>query len=278
MTTSSSNNILNALSFDIEDYFQVSNFESLVSFADWDKYPSRVEANTRKILSLLAESDICATFFILGWVAERFPALVREIVAGGHELAVHGYRHRLIYSLDPKEFREDLRRAIDCIEQAGGQKVLGHRAPSFSITERSLWAIDVMQELGLRYDSSIFPIRHPRYGIPTAPSVPYEIRPDFWEFPLATVKLGPIKLPMAGGAYFRIFPYVLIRWGLRRLNRICVPATVYLHPWEFDPEQPRFNTSLQVRLRHYHNLSQTESRFRRLCGDFRFTAIRDMLK
>lgn len=167
MITSSSNSVLNALSFDIEDYFQVSNFESLVGFADWEKYPSRVETNTHKILSLLAESDICATFFILGWVAERFPALVREIVTGGHELAVHGYRHRLIYSLDPKEFREDLRRAINCIEQAGCQKVLGHRAPSFSITERSLWAIDVMQELGLRYDSSIFPIRHPRYGIPT---------------------------------------------------------------------------------------------------------------
>lgn len=270
--------MLNALSFDIEDYFQVSNFESFIRFADWDKHPSRVEANTRKILALLSEANLHSTFFILGWVAERFPGLVREIAGGGHELAVHGYRHRLIYSLDQKEFRDDLRQAVDRIEQAGSQKVLGHRAPSFSVTEHSLWAIDAMQELGLRYDSSIFPIRHPRYGIPSAPLTPYEVRPGFWEFPLATVKFGPLKLPMAGGAYFRLFPYPFIRWGLRRLNHASIPATVYLHPWEFDPGQPRFETSLQVRLRHYHNLDQTESRFRRLCRDFRFAPIRDLLE
>lgn len=268
---------INALSFDVEDYFHVSNFESFVSFEDWGTYESRVERNTHTILELMAEAQIKATFFVLGWVAERFPALVREIAAAGHELGTHSYRHRLIYTLAPDEFRRDLRQSIDLVEQAGSQKVLGHRAPSFSVTEKSLWAIDIMQEEGLRYDSSIFPTKHPRYGIPSAPRAPYEIRPGFWEFPMATVKLGAANLPVAGGGYFRLYPYAVTRWGMRRINREALPAMVYLHPWEFDPGQPRLNASLQARFRHYNNLKKTGDRLRRLCREFQFAPARRVL-
>ncbi len=267
----------NALSFDVEDYFQVSNFESFIRFEDWEKHESRVERNTRIILDVLAENKIRATFFTLGWVAEKVPKLVRAIADAGHELAAHGYRHRLVYSLDPQEFRRDLRQSIDLIEQAGGQKIIGHRAPSFSITEKSLWALDIMQEEGVRYDSSVFPVRHPRYGIPDAPRAPYEIRPGFWEFPMATFTVGATKIPVAGGAYFRLYPYPVTRWGLRRINREGKPLVMYLHPWEFDPQQPRFDVSLNVRLRHYSNLDKTERRLRRLCQDFQFTTVRDVL-
>jgi polysaccharide deacetylase family protein (PEP-CTERM system associated) len=274
MTTSP---VKNALSFDVEDYFQVSNFESFIRFEDWDKHESHVERNTRVILDVLAEHKIHATFFVLGWVAEKFPQLVRAIADAGHELGTHSYRHRLVYSLDPQEFRRDLRLSIDLIEQAGGQKVLGHRAPSFSITDKSLWALDIMQEEGLRYDSSVFPVRHPRYGIPDAPRAPYEIRNGFWEFPMATFQFGSMKIPVAGGAYFRLYPYPVTRWGLRRINREGKPLVMYLHPWEFDPNQPRFDASLNVRLRHYSNLSKTEGRLRRLCGDFEFGTVKKVL-
>lgn len=269
--------VVNALSFDVEDYFHVSNFESFIRFEDWDKHESHVERNTRVILNLLAERRIRATFFVLGWVAEHFPALIAEIAAAGHEIAAHGYRHRLIYTLDPEEFRRDLRKAVDLIEHASGKRVFGHRAPSFSVTERSLWAIDIMQEEGLKYDSSVFPIRHPRYGIASAPRAPYEIRPGFWEFPMATARIAGTNMPVAGGAYFRIFPYALTRWGVRSINREGNPAVLYMHPWEFDPGQPRFNTSLQVRFRHYYNLGKTEARLRRLCEEFRFTTVHEVL-
>lgn len=269
--------IINALSFDVEDYFHVSNFESFVMFSDWGNYESRVERNTRKILELLAGNGIKATFFVLGWVAERFPKLVREIADAGHELGTHSYRHRLIYTLDPEEFRADLRRSIDLVEQTSGQKVIGHRAPSFSVTDQSLWAIDIMQEEGLKYDSSIFPIRHHRYGIPTAPRAPYEIKPGFWEFPMATFKLGSSNMPVAGGGYFRLYPYAMTRWGMRRINTENKPAIVYLHPWEFDPEQPRLQASLQARFRHYNNLNKTADRLRRLCSEFSFTTARKVL-
>lgn len=269
--------VTNALSFDVEDYFHVSNFESFIAFEHWDRYESRVERNTRTIFDILAENETRATFFVLGWVAERFPKLVQEIADAGHELGVHGYRHRLIYRLSPDEFRKDLRRTIDLVEDASGQKVLGHRAPSFSVTERSLWAIDILQEEGLRYDSSVFPIRHPRYGIPKARRAPWEIRDGFWEFPMATVRIGVTNVPIAGGAYLRILPYALTRWGLRRMNRENLPAVVYLHPWEIDPGQPRFETSPQVGLRHYYNLDKTKARLRRLCKEFRFTTLQEVL-
>jgi polysaccharide deacetylase family protein (PEP-CTERM system associated) len=269
--------ITNVLSFDVEDYFHVSNFENIVSFDDWGKFESRVETNTHKILDVLGERGIAATFFVLGWVAEKFPHLVRAIADGGHEVGTHSYRHRLIYTLDPKEFRSDLRQSIDLVEQASGQKVLGHRAPSFSITEQSLWAIDVMMQEGLRYDSSVFPIHHHRYGIPSAPRAPYEIRPGFWEFPIATAKLGKTNLPVAGGGYFRLYPYAITRWGMRQMNTDKLPVMVYLHPWEFDPDQPRLNASMQARFRHYNNLGKTTARLRRLCQEFQFTTARKAL-
>ena len=269
--------IANALSFDVEDYFHVSNFESIVSFDDWGKFESRVENNTRKILDVLDEAKVTATFFVLGWVAENFPKLVRQIADAKHEVGTHSYRHRLIYTLDPKEFRADLRRSIDLVEQSSGQKVLGHRAPSFSVTEQSLWAIDVMQEEGLRYDSSVFPIRHHRYGIPGAPRAPYEIRSGFWEFPMATAKLGKSNVPVAGGGYFRLYPYAVTRWGMQQMNADRLPAMVYLHPWEFDPEQPRLPASMQARFRHYNNLGKTAGRLRRLCQEFPFTTAQKVL-
>ena len=268
---------MNALSFDVEDYFQVSNFESRVAFGDWSKFESRVERNTDQILEILAEHRISATFFVLGWAAEHYPAMVRRIAAAGHELATHGYRHRRIYDLQRDQFRDDLRESIDLIEQAGGQKVLGHRAPSFSITGKSLWALNVLQEAGLKYDSSIFPIRRPGCGIPGGPRAPYEIRPGLWEFPIATVKLGGANLPVAGGGYFRLYPYAVTRWALRRINAEHRAAIVYLHPWELDPGQPRLAGSWQARFRHYNNLARTVERLRRLCREFRFTTAREVL-
>jgi polysaccharide deacetylase family protein (PEP-CTERM system associated) len=269
--------VVNALSFDVEDYYQVSNFESFILFEDWDRYESRVERNTSLILEILSEHSIRATFFVLGWVAEKHRRLVRSIADAGHELGSHSYRHRLIYQLSPEQFRVDLRLSIDMIEQVCGQKVLGHRAPSFSITDRSLWAIEIMQEEGLLYDSSIYPIRHHRYGIPSAPRAPFEILPGFWEFPMATARVGQTNVPMAGGGGFRIFPYALTRWGLRSINREALPAMVYMHPWEFDPAQARFNASLQVRFRHYFNLKKTAPRLRKLCEEFSFRPAREVL-
>lgn len=267
----------NVLSIDVEDYYQVSNFAHLVSFERWGEFECRVERNTAILLEVLAGAAIKGTFFILGWVAQRHPSLVAEIAAAGHEVATHGYRHRLIYDLEPAEFRRDLRQSVDLIEQASGQRVLGHRAPSFSITTRNPWAIDILQEEGLLYDSSIFAIRHPRYGIPDAPRAPYEIRPGFWEFPMATLRFGCTNLPVAGGAYFRLYPYALTRCGVRRMNREGLPAMIYLHPWEVDPEQPRLPTSLQARLRHYTNLKKTEPRLRKLCREFQFATAAEVL-
>jgi polysaccharide deacetylase family protein (PEP-CTERM system associated) len=265
--------VINALSFDIEDYFQVSNFESFVRFEDWRGYESRVERNTDKILQVLADHDSQATFFVLGWVAEQFPGLVERIALAGHELATHGYRHQLVYRLTPEEFRRDLRLSIDLIEQSGGQKVLGYRAPSFSITAENPWALDILHEEGLKYDSSIYPIRHPRYGMRESPLDPYEIRPGLLEFPLATSRWAGMRVPVAGGGYFRIFPYFFIRWGLRRINREGRPFVFYLHPWEFDPDQPRLKASLQARFRHYRDLDRTEPRLRALMGEFEFTTV-----
>ncbi len=270
--------IQNVISVDVEDYYQVSNFAHLVSFEQWGSHESRVSRNTALLLQVFEDYGIKATFFILGWVAEHYPKIVKDIAKAGHEIGTHGYQHRLVYDLGPAEFRADLRKSIDFIEQAAGTKVLGHRAPSFSITERSLWALDIMQEEGLLYDSSIFAVHHPRYGIPSAPRAPYEVRKGFWEFPMATVRLGNTNLPIAGGAYFRLYPYALTRRGLRSINREGLPAMIYLHPWEFDPGQPRMPASLQARLRHYTNLKRAEPRLRRLCQEFQFAPAAEVLK
>jgi polysaccharide deacetylase family protein (PEP-CTERM system associated) len=242
---------------------------------------SRVAANTTRLLDLFDEFSVKATFFVLAWVAERQPVLVREIVRRGHEAASHGYGHELVYDLSPEAFRADIRRAKQVIEDAGGQAVAGYRAPSYSITARSMWALDVLIEEGYRYDSSIFPIRHDRYGVPGSPRHPYEIdRPAgrIVEAPPSTVAIGGMTLPVAGGGYFRLLPYRWTERGIARLNRReGKPAVFYLHPWEIDPDQPRFRADWLGRFRHYRNLHATEGRLRRLLGAFRFGPMRDVL-
>jgi polysaccharide deacetylase family protein (PEP-CTERM system associated) len=269
--------IVNAMSVDVEDYFQVSAFDRVVDRASWDGRESRVVAYTRRLLDLFDEFGVKATFFVLGWVAERQRALVRDIDARGHEIASHGYSHRLVYEQTPAEFREDVRRAKRLLEDASGKPVAGYRAPSYSITKLSLWALDVLVDEGYRYDSSIFPIRHDRYGIPDSPRAPYVIRggtSPLVEVPASAARLAGVNLPVAGGGYFRLLPYGWTRWGIGRINAVERRAAVfYLHPWEVDPEQPRLHASALSRFRHYRNLDQTEPRLRRLLRDFAFGPV-----
>ncbi len=272
---------LNALSIDLEEYFQVSNFAGLIERSHWDALPSRVQNSTRRLLDAIDATGNRATFFVLGWVAERHPELVREIAARGHEIACHGYGHELVYELGPERFCADLRRARAAIEQATGSPVYGYRAPSYSITEASLWALRILVEEGFRYDSSIFPIRHHRYGIPGFARRPVRIElgdgQSIHEFPLTTLAAGPWSLPLAGGAYLRFLPLSLFAWGLGRLIAAGEPTVLYLHPWEIDPEQPRQAVGWLVRVNHYHNLHRTEARLRQLLERFRFAPMGDVL-
>ena len=273
--------VVNAMTIDVEDYFQVSAFDDVVKREEWETRPSRVVSNTMRLLQLFDEYSVKSTFFVLGWVADRFPGLVRDIAAAGHELASHGYGHRIVYSQTPDEFREDVRRAKGTIENVSGHVVGGYRAPSFSITKDSLWALDVLVEEGYRYDASIFPIRHDRYGIPDAPRHRHVLtRPGgtLTEAPGSTVRLFGSNLPVAGGGYFRILPYWWTKWGIARLNRTeAQPAIFYLHPWEIDPDQPRLHASRLSRFRHYRNLDQAEPRLKRLLTDFRFGMLKDVI-
>jgi polysaccharide deacetylase family protein (PEP-CTERM system associated) len=274
--------ILNAMTIDVEEHFHVSVFDGVLPRHRWASLDSRVCANTERLLGILADYETKATFFVLACVAERFPALVKRIAACGHEIASHGFGHRLIYDQTPRAFREDVRRAKTILEDVGGQQVQGYRAPSYSITPKSLWALDILIEEGYRYDSSVYPIRHDRYGIPESPRHPYVIhRPAgaLLEVPGATATVGPLNVPVGGGGYFRILPYSWIHWGISRLNTSEGRAAIfYLHPWEIDPDQPRLRTGLLGGFRHYHNLHKTEARLRRLLTDFRFgpmTAVID---
>jgi polysaccharide deacetylase family protein (PEP-CTERM system associated) len=271
----------NAMTVDVEDYFQVSVFDSVVPREHWESMESRVEANTERLLNLFDEFAVKGTFFVLGWVAERHPSLVQAIVARGHELASHGYAHRLVYKQTPDEFRQDVRRAKALLEDIGGVEVHGYRAPSFSVTQQSMWALDVLLEERYRYDASIFPIRHDRYGIPDAPRWPHHLDRAggrIYEVPGSTVRLGGTNLPVAGGGYFRILPYAWTRWGLERLNaQDGQPAIFYLHPWEIDPAQPRLPANALGRFRHYRNLHKTEARLRSLMRDFQFGPLNGVL-
>jgi len=266
--------ITNVLTVDVEDYFHVSVFDGILPRAEWSRMESRVCRNTERLLGLFAEYGVVGTFFVLGWVAERFRELVKRIAAGGHEIASHGYAHRLIYDQTPAAFREDVRRAKALLEEATGRPVLGYRAPSYSITPRSLWALDILLEEGYRYDSSIYPIHHDRYGIPLSERHPYLIERSVGtlvEVPGSTASVGPLKLPIGGGGYFRILPYCWTRWGIARVNRReKLPAVFYLHPWEIDPDQPRLRAGGLGTFRHYRHLDKTESRLRRLLASFRF--------
>ena len=273
--------VVNAMTIDVEDYFHVSVFDGLVPRHAWGSMESRVVANTERLLRMFDDEDVTATFFVLGWVAERFPRLVRDIAAQGHEIASHGYEHRLVYDMTPAAFRADVRRAKELLESASGGPVYGYRAPSYSVTSRSLWALDVLIEEGYAYDSSIFPIHHDRYGIPVSPRHPYVLHRSkpIVEAPGSTVKWGPFNLPVGGGGYFRILPYEWTQWGIRRLNEVeKLPAIFYLHPWEIDPDQPRLNTSRLSRFRHYRNLDKTEARLRALVREFRFSTMLTLLK
>jgi polysaccharide deacetylase family protein (PEP-CTERM system associated) len=274
--------VLNALTIDVEDYYHVSAFESVIRFEEWDRYESRVERNTHRILDLLDEHKTQATFFVLGWVAERFPKLVREIHDGDHEVASHGYGHQRVYTQTQDQFREETRRSKRIIEDAIGHAISGYRAASYSITAKSLWALDILREEGFLYDSSIFPIYHDIYGMPGYQRFCHVLNGQngagLVEFPLSTLRVAGVNIPIAGGGYFRFFPYPFTRWSVRRLNeKENQPAVVYLHPWEIDPKQPRIRANALSRFRQYVNLGGMEEKLTSLLRDFKFGTMSEVL-
>ncbi|SEA44685.1 polysaccharide deacetylase family protein, PEP-CTERM locus subfamily [Desulfuromusa kysingii] len=284
--------IKNYLTIDVEDYFHVSAFEKLSAPETWAGRECRVERNTDLVLSLLADNEVKATFFILGWVAERYPQLAVKIANLGHEVASHGYLHQRVALQDRETYKQDIRRGKGLLEDQIGAAVLGYRAPSYSITRQTSWAFDELLEAGFKYDSSIFPMQHDFYGIPDWPRFSgyavknggkWEDSPALMdgqtgiqEIPITTLQFGDRNLPIAGGGYFRLLPYAITRWGLKQINnKEQEPFVFYLHPWEFDPQQPRMaGASAKSRFRHYLNLGKTESRFKRLISDFSFSSIK----
>jgi len=273
--------IVNALTVDVEDYFHVSALADSIGRDTWATREPRVAGNIHKLLAIFEKFDARATFFVLGWVAEHYPHLVREIAQHGHEIACHGLSHRLVYDQPREEFYEETRRAKQLLEDLTGSAVLGYRAASYSIVRRSLWALDILVDLGFSYDSSIFPVRHDRYGIPDAERWPHRLSTPggkvIVEWPLSTVQVLGLKIPVSGGGYFRILPFWLTRWGLKSINREERPFIFYLHPWEIDPEQPRVSTSWLSRYRHYTNLDKSEHRLHVLLREFRFSTAREGL-
>lgn len=274
--------LINALTVDVEDYFHVSAFSKHIDRNHWDRYSCRVEANTRALLEMFERAGVRATFFVLGWVTERYPGLVREIVAGGHEIACHGYSHELVYRQTPAVFRDESRRSKDMLENITQRPVRGYRAASYSIIAESTWALDILAELGFEYDSSIFPVHHDRYGMPDAQREPHVLKTpaghSLVEFPLSTFQMWRYRLPISGGGYFRLFPYWFTRYALGRINaEEQLPFIFYLHPWEIDPQQPRIQASLLSRFRHYQNLDRCQQRLARLLQDFAFDTVEQVL-
>jgi polysaccharide deacetylase family protein (PEP-CTERM system associated) len=268
--------VTNALTIDFEDWYQGLE----IPYSEWDKFEDRIEAAGDRLLKILDETGTKATFFMLGYVAERHPELVRRVEAEGHEIGTHGFSHSLIYKQAPELFQQELTRAIKYLEDLTGRKVLGHRAPFFSITKDSLWALDILGDLGIKYDSSIFPVLNYRYGIPDAPRFPYTIkgeRHEFVEFPISTLKLPGFTMPISGGAYFRIYPYQVTKQAIKAVNREGQPVTFYLHPWELDPDHPRIDVPRRIALTHYFNLGATERRLKRLLRDFRLAPMKEVL-
>ena len=275
--------ITNAFTVDVEDYYQVSAFERHVSRDQWNLYESRVEANTRRMLCLLSRHGVKATFFVLGWVGQHYPRLVREIHQAGHEIASHGYWHHLIYNQTPDEFRNDIRLSRKVLEDIIGVGVYIYRAPSFSITERSRWALEILVEEGFFVDSSIFPIYHDRYGIPGAKPFLHQITTpagSLWEFPPSIVRFAGQNLPVSGGGYFRLFPLFWTMWCLKHIGLSSgQPFIFYVHPWEIDPEQPRFNNaSRKSRFRHYINLRKTQQKLDAILPKFRFAPVSEVIR
>ncbi|ASY45036.1 MAG: XrtA system polysaccharide deacetylase [Pseudomonadota bacterium] len=269
--------IQNALSVDVEDWFQVGAFERTIRRADWDGLTHRVERNTDAVLDLFAQAGVTGTFFTLGWVAERYPALMRRIADAGHEVASHGYDHARVFTFTPDQFRADLRKSRAILEDASGQAVTGYRAPSFSIDPRTPWAHTILAEEGYRYSSSVAPIRHDHYGWPDSPRFAWKpvTGSDLVELPVTTAKLGKRTLAAGGGGFFRLLPYQFSRWAIRQVNEQAGrPAIIYFHPWEIDPGQPRrADAPLRSRLRHYTNLSVMAAKLRRLTRDFAWTRV-----
>jgi len=269
--------MINVLTIDVEEYFHPNSMDGVVEPDQWDKVPHRVEANTHRLLDILSEHGVHATFFVLGWVAERWPELVREIARRGHEVASHGYAHRLVYKLGPEKFRADVRRGKHLLEDCVGAPVVGFRAASWSIVSSTMWALDILIEEGFAYDSSIFPIRHDIYGIPGFSRFPVTIQRaagEILEIPPSTVQLLGRNFPFGGGGYLRLFPYEFTRRAIRRLNgHEARPAMVYIHPWEMDVDQPRLVASARSRFRQYVNLRRTEPRLRRLLREFTFAPV-----
>ena len=266
----------NYLTIDVEDYFQVSAFEDVIASNDWDSMEHRVLANTLKILRLLKKYQVRATFFVVGWIADKHPEVVHAIIADGHEVGCHSYWHRKIYDLTPEEFREDTLKAKTALEKICHKKITSYRAPSYSITKKSLWALDILKDLGFTTDSSIFPIIHDIYGLPGSPQFHYRWNPQqIDEYPISTAVFFGKKMPVAGGGYFRLFPYWFTRFALKKINnKDKQPFVFYLHPWEIDESQPRFkHARLLSKFRHYHNLKRTMKRFERLLHDFDFIPL-----
>jgi polysaccharide deacetylase family protein (PEP-CTERM system associated) len=274
--------MLNALTVDVEDYFHVMAFSDRVRPDNWDHFPRRVDTNTNRLLDILAERNVLATFFVLGWVADKCPSLIKRIDQLGHTVGCHGYSHQAIYNCSVNDFRQDLRRARAAIEDNLGRSVTSYRAPTYSITRKTLWALMILAEEGFEYDSSIFPIGHDLYGIPGAPRFPYvnvlSSGYSIKEFPPSTLRICGRNVPIAGGGYLRLFPYRLTVAGMRRLNE-CEkqPVMVYLHPWEIDPDQPRISCSWRSYFRHYQNLQTTEKKLRQLLCDFSFSTMEQVL-
>jgi polysaccharide deacetylase family protein (PEP-CTERM system associated) len=273
--------MINALSVDVEDWFQVTNFEKVIDRANWDACEPRVVVNVHRILDILSSKRVQATFFILGWIAERFPHLVEAIREQGHEISTHGYDHRQIQEQTREEFARDVAKAIQVLENIIGEKIIGYRAPSYSIVPETLWAWELLADQGIRYDSSVFPIKHDRYGVPGLPRYPFTITlgqgRELVEFPLSTVRILGRNIPIAGGGYLRLYPYWFVRWAVRRINRRGHPVIFYLHPWEIDPFQPRQDVDFLRKLRHYSNLWTTENKIKALLGDFQFASVREVL-
>ena len=274
-------NRVHALSFDVEEHFQVAAFWSQMRRSQWDNYESRVEWNIEKILSILSRNGTHATFFVLGWVAQKHRGLVKRIAGQGHEIASHGFGHELITSQKPSLFREDVRKSKYILEDIIEKRVCGYRAPSFTITSQTQWALPILVEEGYIYDSSIFPVQHDRYGIPGANPWCHRIETAtgaMWEVPPSTIRIGPVRLAIAGGGYFRLYPYWILRNLLKRTAAEGHPLIMYLHPWELDPDQPRMQGPLVSRVRHYLNLRKTEARLQQLVTDFRFASIREAVE
>lgn len=268
--------LVNAMTVDVEDYFQVSAFEGVVQRGDWDKIPCRVEANVERILALFARYEVKATFFTLGWIAERYPHLIRAIVAEGHELASHGWQHIRVINQTSEQFRQDIRQTKQLLEDISGQAVLGYRAASYSIDQRNLWALDELADAGYQYSSSIVPIRHDLYGMPDASRFAFRTASrNFLEIPISTVAVAGRNVNCGGGGWFRLFPYVFSRWAIRSVNETeGQPCIFYFHPWEIDDQQPRIaGASAKTRFRHYLNLNKTYTRLERLLNDFHWSRM-----